>query len=257
MIQALRLNEIREQVKQDGVVSVSQLAEKFGKNPITIRRDLEALANEGALRRTHGGAVSLVGSGASLPHYDIRKGIHLKEKAAIAARAVRYIGDGDSLIINAGTTTRELAASLRRFRGLQIVTNGITLVPELADCADSQVFLIGGETDFKKLGTVGPVAEEMMRDIHVAKAFIGVSGISLERGLLMHSPSEARINAAFVESADEVTVLVDSSKFTSNYIYRVAPLEGIQRVITDAGIDAETCKALQQVVPEVVIAKNF
>lgn len=257
MIQARRLKEIREQIEREGAVSVSELAKNFGKNPITIRRDLDVLASEGTLRRTHGGGVVLEGSSANLPRYDVRKGIHLEEKAAIAAKATQYISDGDSLIINAGTTTRELAACLGRYRDLQIVTNGITLVPELAHSAGSQVFLIGGETDFKKLGTVGPVAEEMIQDIHVAKAFIGVSGISLERGLLMHSPSGARINAAFVASADETTVLVDSSKFTSNYIYRVAQLKGIHRIITDAGVDTETRKALEQAVPEVVITKNY
>jgi DeoR/GlpR family transcriptional regulator of sugar metabolism len=179
------------------------------------------------------------------------------EKSSIAKKAAQYVSDGESIIINAGTTMHAFAMHLRHRRDLQVVTNGITLVAELAHCPAAHVLLIGGETDFKKLGTVGPLAEEMIREIHVSKAFLGVSGISLDHGLLMHSPAEARINACFARAADEVTVVVDSSKFEANFIYRVAHLGDIHRLITDGKIKADARRCLAQARVELVIAEDF
>ena len=95
-----------------------------------------------------------------------------------------------------------------------------------------------------------------MENIHVTKAFLGVAGVSLEHGLLMYSPAQARINAAFVRSANHVTVLVDSSKFASNFIYRVAPLSDVDRIITDSKIESGIRRALEQAGPELIFVKN-
>ena len=256
MFRMARLYEIQAHLERDGSVTVSELAGKLRKTQITIRRDLQFLESEGVLRRTHGGAVACVAPHGDFPRYDLRERAHPKEKSTIARKAAEFITDGDSLIINAGTTTHELAFHLRRFNDLQVVTNGLTLAPELAHSPNAQVLMIGGETDFMKLGTVGPVAEEMMENIHVTKAFLGVAGVSLEHGLLMYSPAQARINAAFVRSANHVTVLVDSSKFASNFIYRVAPLGDVDRIITDSKIEPDIRDALEQAGPELIIVKN-
>ena len=256
MIRIARLYEIQAHLERDGSVTVSELAQELRKTPITIRRDLQFLESEGVLRRTHGGAVACVAPTGEMPRYDLRERVHPKEKSSIARKAAEFITDGDSLIINAGTTTHEFAIHLRRFNDLQVVTNGLTLGPELAHSPNSQVLMIGGETDFTKLGTVGPVAEEMMEQIHVTKAFLGVAGVSIEHGLLMYSPAQARINAAFVRSADHVTVLVDSSKFASNFIYRVAPLDDVDRIITDSNIQPDIRNALERAGPELIIVNN-
>lgn len=258
-LRAVRLQEIKNIVERDGVVSISDLSKEFDKTPITIRRDLLVLEREGLVRRTYGGAILVSEkSDASGPArepdpYDVRETEQLEEKVAIADAATAFINDGDSLILNAGTTVHELALKLRKRRKLQVVTNGLTVASALYGSIGSNILMIGGEVDFKKMGTVGPVAQEALSGIHVTKAFLGVTGISINRGLTMHSKSEARINAQFLESADEVTVLVDSSKFEAHSLFKITDIEAVDRVITDSGISAATREALENLDIELIV----
>ncbi len=256
MIRAARLKEIKDLLDRDGAVTVAGLAEGLNKTPTTIRRDLHILEDEGFLRRTYGGAFALNASENLIFSYDEREREHAEEKSAIARKAAEYSEDGDSIIVNAGTTMHELAVQLRRFKGLHVVTNGVTVVTELARSRDAQVLMVGGEIDFKKFGTVGPLAEETMRHIHVSKAFLGVSGISIDQGLSMHSPTEARINHCFLKSARETTVVVDSSKFEAHSLFRIAPLGEIHRIITDGGIKPETRRSLEKFGLELVVVED-
>ncbi len=256
MIQPARLNEIKDLLDRDGAVTVAQLAKGFNKTPITIRRDLHILEKEGFLKRTHGGAFALNTPGNLICSYDEREREHAKEKSVIAKKAAEYIQDGDSIILSAGTTMHELAIQLRRFKGLHVVTNGVTVVTELAHSRDAQVLMIGGEVDFKKFGTVGPLAVETMQHIHVSKAFLGVSGISIDQGISMHSPTEARINQCFLKSARETTVVVDSSKFEAHSLFRIAPLNEIHRIITDGNIEPETRRSLEKFGLELVVVED-
>ncbi len=253
MIQAARHKEIRDILDRQGVVSISDLARKFRKCPITIRRDFLILERQGVLVRTHGGATTTPDLATEPPPYDIRERLHAKEKASIAKKAAEFIAEGDTLIINAGTTMHRLARSLRQRKNLQVVTNGLTVAMELGHSPGTQVLMIGGMVDFKKLGTVGPLAEETITNMRVTKAFLGVTGVSLDHGLFMHSPMEAQINALFVKAAREVTVVVDSSKFEAGTLFRVAPLDTIDRIITDSQIQPETRRALDKMGLEVVI----
>lgn len=258
-LRAVRLQEIKDIVERDGVVSISDLSREFEKTPITIRRDLLLLEQEGLVRRTYGGAILVTSPPtskqmeASPNPYDVRQTEHLEEKIALADAALEFVKNGDSLILNAGTTIHELAVRLRRRRELQIVTNGLTVAGALLGSVDSNVLMIGGEVDFKKMGTVGPVAEEMLEGIHVSKAFLGVTGISITRGISMHSQSEARINSTFVRSADEVTVIVDSSKFEAHSLFKITDLSSIDRIITDSRISDTTRNALEAADLELVV----
>ena len=245
MIRTVRLKEIRHRLDREGAVSVSDLAAQYAKTTITIRRDLEFLEAEGFLTRSHGGAVVRPRSDYELSPYGTRQGEHSVQKALVAKRAAKLVSDGDTLIINAGTTMREMARHLTLRKGLRIATNGITLIQELAAAPGAQILLLGGDVDFRKMGTVGPLAEAALSDIHALKAFLGITAISLDHGLSMHSPTEARINAAFIEAADEVTVVVDSSKFETPALYRVTPLEAIHRIVTDSGLPPAIAEQLR------------
>ena len=253
MIRAVRLKEIKHRLDRDGSVSVTNLAARYGKTPITIRRDLELLETEGFLTRSHGGAVLRARSDYELSPYGTRQREHSGQKALVAKRAAKLVSDGDSLILNAGTTMREMARHLTRLKGLRIATNGITLIPELAAAPGAQVLLLGGDIDFRKMGTVGPHAEAALLDIHAPKAFLGVTAVSVDHGLSMHSPTEARINAAFIEAADEVTVVVDSSKFMTPALYRVTPLEAIHRIVTDSDLPPAIRKQLRSMGLDLII----
>ncbi|MDP1691581.1 MAG: DeoR/GlpR family DNA-binding transcription regulator [Burkholderiaceae bacterium] len=258
MIKAARVREINALLDKAGVVSIADLARRFGASPVTIRRDLLGLERDGYLLRTHGGATVVAPNGQyEPPPYAIRESEHAAEKNAIAAKAAEYVRDGDTLLLNAGTSANALAAELTRRRDLQVVTNGLTVAVALAAAPGAQVFMIGGAIDFKKLGAVGPQAEEAMQDIRVEKAFLGMAGVSIEHGLFMHSAAEARINRRFVASAREVTLLVDSSKFNMPSPFRVASLREIHRIVTDARIRPEIREALQRMDLELVVADSL
>lgn len=255
MIRAARQIEIATRLRRDGVVSIAGLAEQLGVSAVTIRRDLAVMEKAGLLVRTHGGATPM-GSDYEPSPYRIRQEEHAKEKSAVARKASEYIKDGDSIILNAGTTMHELAKELRRFKQLSVVTNGLTVAAELALAEGIQVTMIGGLVDPAKLGSVGPMAEESLRDIRVSRAFLGVTGVSVDHGISMHSPIEAQINKCFVRCAREVTVVIDSSKFEVPSLHRIVPLTEVQRIITDEGLSAELRRKIEALGVELVIASE-
>ena len=257
MLKAVRHKKIQEMLMSGGQVTVAELAEKFSTSPITIRRDLEYLDQQGLLNRTHGGAVADFGDGspASTKNYSVRESAQAAQKQLIARHAARLITDGESIIMNGGTSMHALAMELSRHNNLQVVTNGLTVAVELGGNSTTRVYFIGGMVDFTKMATVGHSAQEVMKDIHVDRAFLGVSGISVSGGLAMFNPHEAEINRAFINAAREVTILVDSTKFSSKAMFRIAPIEKVHRLITDAGIDPDVQREIARLGIEVVIAR--
>lgn len=252
----MRQKKIRELIEAGGAVTVASLAEQFDISPITIRRDLMSLEQQGFLNRTHGGAI--VGDEAEAARFSVipyldRDQVRTKEKGLIAQRAAEFVKDGDSIIINAGTTMSRFARALRDRRNLQVVTNGVTVAVEFEPNRSAQVYLIGGLVDSSKMATTGQAAEQAMGEIRVPRAFLGLSGISVADGIAMYNPEEARINRIFIESVRETTVLVDSTKFDSQALYRVAPLSSLHRIITDSGISKENRVAIERMGIELII----
>jgi DeoR/GlpR family transcriptional regulator of sugar metabolism len=143
---------------------------------------------------------------------------------------------------------------LRDRRNLQVVTNGVTVAAEFEPNRSAQVYLIGGLVDFSKMATTGRSAEQAMSEIRVPRAFLGLSGISVADGVAMYNPEEARINRIFIESVKETTVLVDSTKFDSEALYRVAPLSSVHRIITDSGISKDNRVAIERMGIELIVA---
>lgn len=262
IIRAARLKKIKAILDNDGDVSIADLADRFNISAVTIRRDLAILENDGHLVRTHGGAIALVTPDKLMAPYEIREKEFYKEKLAVAQKAAEFIESGDSLILNAGTTMRELARQLKGVKDLKVVTNGLAVAIEMVIAPGAQVLMIGGAVDSKELATVGSLAEGIVQAIHVPKAFLGVLAISIERGISVHSPVEAEINRRFIRSAEEVTVVADSSKFEThflspfeaNFLFKTANLDEVHRIVTDSKIDPEVKKSLQRLGLEVVIA---
>jgi DeoR/GlpR family transcriptional regulator of sugar metabolism len=262
MIRAARHNKIKSLLEEEGVVSIADLAAKCDTSAVTIRRDLAMLEDEGQLARTYGGAIALIAPDKMMAPYDVRVKEFTKEKLSVANKAAEFIKNGDNLIISAGTTMHALALQLKRHENLKVVTNGLAVAMELAIAPGAQVLMIGGAVDSKELATVGSLAEELAQSIHVPKAFLGVFAVSIEHGISVHSPVEAEINRRFVNSAQEVTVVADSSKFDSqylnplnaNFLFQIADLGDIHRIVTDGKINSETKKSLKRLGLEVVIA---
>jgi DeoR/GlpR family transcriptional regulator of sugar metabolism len=258
MLKAARHKEIVALVQGGGIVEVNALAQRFQTSPITIRRDLIELQERGLLERTRGGAVSgeVIAEGWARYEsisYAEREREQYREKRAIAELAAQLVSDGDCILVNGGTTSRHLAEALRGHQNLHIVTNGLTVAMEFARSQNAAVYLLPGMVDFRKMASVSRPAPGSLDDITVRAAFLGVHGIS-PAGIGMLSPEEAAMNRAFIDAAQTVNVLVDSSKFNSQAIFRICDMRRVTRVVTDTGLAPEVRQALEAQGVEVLLA---
>lgn len=185
--------------------------------------------------------------------YAEREREQFREKRAIAELAAQLVSDGDCILVNGGTTSRHLAEALRGHQNLHVVTNGLTVAMEFARSQNAAVYLLPGMVDFRKMTSVSRPAPGSFDDITVRAAFLGVHGIS-PAGIGMLSPEEAAMNRAFIEAAQTVNVLVDSSKFNSQAIFRICEMNRVTRVVTDTGIAPATRQALEALDIEVLLA---
>lgn len=259
MLKAARHKEIVALVQGGGVVEVNALAQRFQTSPITIRRDLIELQERGLLERTRGGAVSgeVIAEGWARYEsisYAEREREQFREKRAIAELAAQLVSDGDCILVNGGTTSRHLAEALRGHQNLHVVTNGLTVAMEFARSQNAAVYLLPGMVDFKKMASVSRPTPGTFDDISVRAAFLGVHGISPAGGIGMLSPEEAAMNRAFIDAAQTVNVLVDSSKFNSQAIFRICEMNRVTRVVTDTGITPAVRQALESQGVEVLLA---
>lgn len=258
MLKAERIREILQILSGDGSVSVSEMAHRFGLSTMTIRRDLIELQRQGLLARTHGGAVldadmhgyARYESGT----FEDRLRVHTPQKRAIAERAAQLVSDGDSLLINAGSTMTIFAQALRQHRNLHVVTNGISVAQELIRNTSIGVYMLPGLIDRKKMSTVQQSGDNSFAELRPPSAFMGVVGVVPKSGPMMSDPVEAAMNRAMMEAVEEVTLLIDSSKFSAQAVYRIVPMERIARIITDDGIAPEDQEAIISAGVDLIIA---
>ncbi|MDD2545905.1 MAG: DeoR/GlpR family DNA-binding transcription regulator [Burkholderiaceae bacterium] len=260
MLKATRHKEIVALVKGGGSVEVNVLAERFLTSPITIRRDLIELQERGLLERTRGGAVSsaeVLAEGWARYEsisYAERERENARPKRAIAELAAQLVSDGDCILVNGGTTSRNFAEALRGHHNLHVVTNGLSVAMEFAHSGDASVYLLPGTVDFKKMTTVRRPEAGALDDITVRAAFLGVHGVSPTAGIGMLNAEDAAMNRAFIDAAQVVNVLVDSSKFQAQAMFRIAHLDKVHRIITDEGLDDGVRRELESRGVEVLVA---
>lgn len=222
---------------QHSSVEVTSAAQQLGTTPITIRRDLAQLAAEGLVVRTHGGAVlpELVKNPVAFTR---KATANLAEKTAICQLAASQIAAGDTIFIDCGSTTFPLCPLISHLQ-IRVVTNSLPVLFELVGSA-VQLVLAGGEVDAERQAMHGTMAVEQLRRYQVDKAFIGVDGISVARGLSANSEKEAAISLAVGEAARHVYLLCDASKLDQDKYLQFAPLSLVDTLITDARADLET-----------------
>jgi DeoR/GlpR family transcriptional regulator of sugar metabolism len=252
MIAPERRQRIFEVIETSGIVSVRDLAQRFDVSSITVMRDLQELEQQGLIRRVHGGAISLRGASYE-PPFSARETRHAAEKQRIAARAAELVRDGDSLILDVGTTTLEIARALKGKRNLTVLVTNLRAALELANQAAIQVIVIGGKLRSSELSLVGHLAERTLRLFQVDKAFIAVGGITVEHGLMEFNFEEAGTKQVMIERARQRIVVADHSKFGKVMLSTVAPLNVIDTLITDTAVDSETVERLRQLGIEVIL----
>jgi DeoR family transcriptional regulator, aga operon transcriptional repressor len=230
--------------QQHGRVLVEELSESLGISRITIRKDLDYLQAKGALQRTHGGAL-LPGSGALAdPSLREKEGRHSQEKQRISVAAVNLVQEGQCVLLDSGTTTTAIARALKKFSQLTIITNAVNIAAELSG-TDFEVLLTGGSLRKNSFSLVGPLAEDMLHDMHADILFLGVDGFDMEVGLTTPNLMESRVNRAMVKAASMVVAVCDSTKFNRRSLSKIVDATAIHHVITDRDLPKETAEALR------------
>lgn len=249
-----RRRRVVELVEAHERVTVDDLVSRFGVSAVTIRADLEALARSGLLIRSHGGALRRTESQDDIP-IPVKETLHHAEKVQIAQAAIRMVKDGDTIMLDSGTTTAEIARQLRfqRFSALNVITNALNIAMELAAVPSVRLIMVGGILRHMSYSLAGPHAEHTLRALHADRLFLGVDGLDPEIGLMTPDVLEAQLNAAMIHVSREVVVVADSSKFQKRSLSVIAPLSSVHRVITDHGVSAETLAALRARSVEVTV----
>jgi DeoR family transcriptional regulator, aga operon transcriptional repressor len=230
-----RRRAILELVNQDGRVLVKELAEKFGTSQITIRKDLELLNSNGQVHRTHGGALTVESGALVDPTLREKEKLHRKEKLRIAEAAARMVQEGESVLLDSGTTTTAVARALRDFRHLTVITNAVNIAAELSG-TQVEVILTGGIVRKSSFSLVGPLAEETLRQLSADILFLGVDGFDTRVGLSTPNLLEAKVNKVMVEVARKTVAVCDSSKFGRRAMSTIVPVTAVHHVVTDKHI---------------------
>ena len=253
MLAAERRRTIADTLRSRGVVSVAEMAERLGTTEITLRRDLRAMAKEGLLVRTHGGAVLPAGLGHE-PSFTEKARQASGEKAAIARLAASMIRPGDSIVLGPGTTTLALARLLVHNPELTVVTNSLLVAQALMDAPRVEVILTGGTLRRSIHALVGPAAEESVRALRASQAFISGNGFSADRGLSTPSPLVAATDRALASAAQQVVVLADHTKIGHETMCQTVPAGRVHTLITDSNAPAGELDSIRDAGVQVRVA---
>ena len=227
-------------VRERGSVQVAPLAERFGVSMQTIRKDLHFLTQRGVAERSYGGAI-LAGAVNLIPEpaVEMKRAIHPAEKSRIGKLAAAMIVPGDSVILDSGTTTLQIAHHLADHEEITVLTNDLEILTALAQKERINVVMLGGTVRRKNMAFYGPQAESALDDLHVDKLFLGVDGFDITCGISTHYEPEAMLNRKMVQAARQVIAVTDRSKFGRVCLHRIINVGEIDDLITNAPVSEE------------------
>ena len=229
-----RQSEIYHVIKEQGTIEVRHLIPMFDASAATIRKDLTALAQGGLIFRTHGEVHLVTQSDLILP-FESRSALRTEAKKAIAQIAVREIQEGDSIILDSGSTTLEIAKLLNDFQHLTIITNSLPAVLALSN-PQLSIIIVGGIFLGQNLSIQGPEAERYLSEIEVDKSFICSTGVRRDVGLVTSNSLEGRIKHCMIQAARKTYAVLDSVKFHTGSIDLFADFSEIDCIITEKPI---------------------
>jgi DeoR family transcriptional regulator, aga operon transcriptional repressor len=253
MLNEERRRAIVDIVNKEGRVLVKDLADRFETSHVTIRGDLESLHSQGLIHRTHGGALPLQMGALLDPSLHEKEKLHRAEKQRMAEAAVSLVHEGESVVLDSGTTVTAVARALRKFRQLTVITNAVNIAAELAGTS-IEVLLTGGILRERSFSLVGPMAEESLRRLSADILFLGVDGFDVRFGLTTPNLLEANVNRTMMQIARRTVVICDSSKFGRRGLSLIAPVTEVQQVITDNRLAKSDLRALKEAGIEVIVA---
>lgn len=248
-----RLERILRRLAFKGSLSVGEASEYLGVSPDTSRRDFTRLTKRGLAVRTHGGLMS-----AERVSFDpaMREKVvqNREEKEAIGRAAAALVGDAQTIVIDAGTTTERIVGFLSGRKDLTIITDALNIAVETTK-RELPTIIVGGAIRSSTLSITGPDAVDMIRHYHADKLFLGVSAVSLTKGLMTPNRLEAEIKRALMEIAGEIIVVADSAKINKTALYSFGTLKDVSVLVTDAGADTAFLEAVTELNVKVVTAQ--
>jgi DeoR family fructose operon transcriptional repressor len=246
---------ILDQLEKDGSILIQQIASSCQVSEITIRRDLAEMEKNGLVIRIHGGAMMSRGV-ENLFSFD-RKALQNKEKKIqISKKAASFVAENDIIYIDCGTTVFHMIPFLKNFNNLRVITNSLPVVSELQYHPHIKVYLIGGELDSRRKALYGPLSMLGLEKYRANKAFIGASGITLNRGLSSNDEKEAQITQSMARAASEVYLLCDSSKIEKDAFFKYADISLAGTIITDNGISDSLVQLYKKHKINIIIAET-
>lgn len=254
MLPNQRRDKILELLKEDGSAKVIDLARIFKVTEVTVRQDLEKLEKDGLISREHGGAyikdIQDQVRTFSLTHQE-----NLDKKELIAHKCMEFIESGDSIILDSGSTTTEIAKKLKGFKNLTVITNALNIATMLGTEPGIDLIVTGGEFKPPTLSLTGQKAADFFKGIYVQKLFLATAGLSLKAGLTYPSISDIVVKKAMIDAAETVYLVADSTKIGKSSFASLGALSLINYIITDAGIEAHHKALLQDNDIELIIAE--
>jgi len=248
-----RRSRINEIIETRDRATVQELAARFGVSAVTIRSDLDALARAGGVVRSHGGALRREET-EDLPIL-VKQTLHQPEKVRIAQAAARLIREGETIILDSGTTTAAIAARIAglRLRSLTVITNALNVASILSPLPNVRLIMIGGLLRQVSSSLVGPQAEQVLRALHADRLFLGVDSLDPDIGLMTPDILEAQLNALMIEVSHEVVAVADASKFGRRSVSVIAGVERLHKLITDDSASPKMVEALRARGVEVIL----
>jgi DeoR family fructose operon transcriptional repressor len=245
MSQETRQKKIYEWIAEQGECSIEFLVEQFKVSGMTIRRDLQALADQGRVIRTHGGATLAERVSFEFEFLNrVRENQTAKETIAIAAAA--QVKDGESVMLDSGTTSLELAKQLRGKHGLTVITSSLPNAAQLQYDQQIEVLLLGGRLRASSPDLAGALTEANLETLRADVAFVGADGIDAQGAVYQESPEIARMLTKMAASAGRVYVIADSSKLGKTALWRFGQLSGWEALITDDRADRSVLASLKK-----------
>jgi DeoR/GlpR family transcriptional regulator of sugar metabolism len=254
MLSSVRRQNIMAWIEEEGSVRVRDLASAFEVTEATIRTDLERLEQTGRIKREHGGAF-LVSMHDEVVSLSLHHRVEMGRKTKIGAKAASLVNDGETIILDAGTTTTEVAARLHEREGLTVITNALNIAITLGSVPGFEVHMPGGQFKPPTLSLTGDTSVEYFRNILASRLFLATAGVDINAGLTYPSFADLQLKQAMIKAAQHVYLVADSTKINRSSFTRLGDLDLVQTFITDDGISDQDAKEFEARGVQVLIAE--
>ncbi len=246
----LRIAEYVQQ-QESGIVTIAELSVMLSVSEMTIRRDLALLERQSIVRKVHGGAIAMHQANGD-KSFAFRSKEADPQKKIIGWFASQLVSDDDRIILDAGTTTFQIARNLASMNRLTVITNNLSVATELAQYPSIIILLLGGIIKHQELCTVGDMVKQSLSFLSADKYFLSVTSFSIRMGAMETDMAETEVKQSMMHSSGETILVADSSKFNVNSLIQVAPLNQITKIVTDDGMPADAIQAIESQGVEVI-----